>query len=58
MYRIHNIPLHAYDYKFIIFRIVDGDLWYWGADNDPNKAANIAALIGGGCCFTDSVIDA
>ena len=58
MYRIHNIPLHAYDYKFIIFHIVDGDLWYWGADNSAEKAANIAALIGGGCCFTDSVIDA
>ena len=58
MYRIHNIPLHAYDYKIIIFHIVDGDLWYWGADNDPDRAARIAGLIDGGCCFTDSVMDA
>ena len=58
MYQIHNMPLHAYDYKFIIFRTVDGDAWYWGADNDLDRAARIAAEIGGSWCYTEDAMNA
>lgn len=58
MYRINNLPLTAYDYKFIIFRVVDGEAWYYGADNDPVRAARVAAQVRGSWCATEDVADA
>lgn len=58
MYRINNLPLTAYDYKFVIFINVDGALWYWGADNSAERAARAAAAVRGSWCATEDVADA
>ncbi len=28
---IRNIPAYAYDYDFIVARLVDNQFWFWGA---------------------------
>jgi hypothetical protein len=44
---IKNTPPYAADYRFIVYRICDGERWFWGAWNDGGKAAQAAAEIGG-----------
>lgn len=44
---IHNIPAYAYDYRYIVYRVVDGDRWFWGAWNDRDAALQAAAEVGG-----------
>ena len=39
---INNMPEYAKDYKYIVVTNLDGDLWFWGAYNDRNKANEIA----------------
>ena len=44
---INNLPTYANKYKYIVARRVDGELWFWGAWNDRNKANEVAIEIGG-----------
>lgn len=44
---INNLPTYANEYKYIVARRVDGELWFWGAWNDRNKANEVAIEIGG-----------
>ena len=44
---INNLPIYANEYKYIVARRVDGELWFWGAWNDRNKANEVAIEIGG-----------
>lgn len=44
---INNLPTYANEYKYIVVRRVDGELWFWGAWNDRDKANEIASEIGG-----------
>lgn len=44
---IKNLPTTATNYRYIIAREVDGDLWYYGADNDRNRANEVALAVGG-----------
>lgn len=44
---INNLPAYANEYKYIVARRVDGELWFWGAWNDRNKANEVAIKIGG-----------
>lgn len=44
---INNLPTYANEYKYIVARRVDGELWFWGAWNDLNKANEVALEIGG-----------
>ena len=39
---INNLPAHYADYAFLIVRIVDGEFWFYGADNDFNRAMAVA----------------
>ena len=39
---IHNLPAHYTKYAFLIVRIVDGEFWFYGADNDFNRAMAVA----------------
>ena len=44
---INNLPTYANEYKYIVARRVDEELWFWGAWNDRNKANEVALEIGG-----------
>lgn len=44
---IKNTPPYAASYRFIVYRICDGERWFWGAWNDGGKAAQAAAEVGG-----------
>jgi len=37
-----NISKNATDYKYIIARCVDNEMWYYGATNDRQQAVSIA----------------
>lgn len=45
--KINRVPQYAADYKYIVYRVVDGQNWFYGAYNDVNKAAQVAAEIRG-----------
>ena len=47
MMTIQNVPEYAKNYKYIVARRVDGELYFWGAWNDRNKANEVAIEIGG-----------
>ena len=38
---IKNLPDYAKQYKYVIVTIVDGELWFYGAYNDFNKATDV-----------------
>ena len=44
---INNLPAYANEYKYIVARRIDGELWFWGAWNDRNKANEVALEICG-----------
>ena len=44
---INNLPTYANEYKYIVAHRVDGELWFWGAWDDRNKANEVALEIGG-----------
>ena len=44
---IRNLPTTADNYKYIIVREVEGEYWYFGADNDENRANEVALEVGG-----------
>lgn len=48
-YKIHNIPSYALDYKFIAFREVDGEFWFYGAYSSYESANETYK---DGCDFT------
>ena len=47
MMTIQNVPEYAKNYKYIVARRVDGELYFWGAWNDRNKANEVAIEISG-----------
>lgn len=44
---INNFPKYAEDKKYIVAREIDGELWFYGAYDESNKANEIALEIGG-----------
>ena len=44
---INNVPDYASEYKYIVARRVDGELWFYGAWNDHERANEVALEIGG-----------
>lgn len=44
---INNLPTYAQNFQYVVARIVDNELWFWGAYNNYNKACEVAAEIGG-----------
>lgn len=48
MMTIQNMPEYAKNYKYIVARRVDGELYFWGAWNDKDKANSISHELGDG----------
>lgn len=44
---INNLPDYATDYDYIVASVVDGNLWFYGAWNNANKAYEMARNIDG-----------
>ena len=44
---INNLPAYAKEYKYIVVRKIDKELWFWGAWNDMDKANEAAVEING-----------
>ena len=38
---IHNKPEKGFTRKYVICSVVDGELWYYGEDNDLNRVKDI-----------------
>ena len=47
MQNINNLPKYANEYPYIVAREVDGELWFYGAYDNRNKANEIALNLGG-----------
>lgn len=45
---VNNVPREALDYSYIVVKVVDTELWYHGADNDKEKATEIARTLENG----------
>ena len=45
--KINNLPKYAEDKKYIVAREIEGELWFWGAYDDLDKAVNAATEIRG-----------
>lgn len=46
-YKINNLPEYANEYKYIVARWYDDELWFYGAWNDEEKAEKAAEEIFG-----------
>ena len=44
--QIKNVPMDVTN-DYIVFRLVDGEAWYWGAYRDENRAIMAAKEIDG-----------
>lgn len=44
---VKNLSSYAINYKYIVASDVDGELWFYGAWNDENKAYEVARDIRG-----------
>ena len=44
---VKNLSNYAINYKYIVASDVDGDLWFYGAWNDENRAYEVARNIRG-----------
>lgn len=42
---VNNIPEDAE--RYIVARVFEGELWYWGSWDNKNKAHDVAEEIGG-----------
>ena len=47
MTKINNLPIYATEYRYIVARAIDNELWFYGAYNDGFKAENAAAECNG-----------
>ena len=39
---VNNISKDAFKYKYIIAKAVEGQIWFFGADNDQSRAKEVA----------------
>lgn len=55
--RINNLPDNeSYrKYRYIVLNAVEGEIWYYGADNNYDKAREVAKNIGGFVIVNDLV---
>lgn len=47
---INNLPEYARTHKYVVYRTVDGENWFWGAFDDVKEAFRIAKEIDGALC--------
>lgn len=43
--KVNNVPVYAAQYRYIVARLVDGALWFWGAYATPERAAEAAGSL-------------
>ena len=41
--KVNNVPEYAANYMYWVVRAVNGELWFYGAWNDENRANEVAA---------------
>lgn len=44
---VHNVPQYAKTHDFWVVRLVDGELWFYGAWNDTKEAERVAREVHG-----------
>ena len=47
MSEIKNVPDYASEYPYIVAHEIEGELWFWGAYDDRDRANEVAEKIGG-----------
>jgi len=45
---LNNVPKDLSKYRYVIGRFVEGEFWYYGADNNYDRCVEIADEIGNG----------
>lgn len=55
--KINNVPVYAKEKKYIVYREVNDENWFYGAFNDINKAAMSAGAINGRLAENDDRIE-
>ena len=53
--KVNNVIKNARKYPWMVVRFVDGEWWYYGSWSDVEKAARMAAEIGGAVVPSDVV---
>lgn len=43
--KVNNVPEYAGQYRYIVARLVDCALWFWGAYGTPERAAEAAGSL-------------
>ena len=56
MYTINNLPEYAKEKAFIVARICDGELWFWGAWDNQEKANEVAYGLENGICLAHCIV--
>ena len=44
---VNNVPSYAYENKYIVARLYDASLWFYGATNNTEEARRIATEMDG-----------
>lgn len=39
---INNLPAYAYNYRYVVAMLIDGEYWFWGAYNEGSRAEEVA----------------
>ena len=52
--KINNKSLDFANYKYVIYRVVDGVNWYWGACNNLEDCVNAIHVLGKNARITES----
>lgn len=55
--KINNMPDLANGKKYIVFRTVDGEAWFYGAWDDAKKAIDVACEVDGKVILASKVHD-
>lgn len=45
--KVNNVPGYAYDHKYVVARLCDGEYWFWGAWDDLKEAQRVAQEMDG-----------
>ena len=53
--KINNMPNYAKEHKYIVYRVVDGEAWFWGAYDEVHEAGAAMLDIAGCMIETEKV---
>lgn len=56
--KVNNVAKYAESKRYIVARSLDGELWFWGAWDDEEKAKQAAAEIDGVVVSTECLDEA